>query len=212
MQRPVKKILVRASDAPDRAIAILRNGGIVAYPTETFYGLGADPFNMDAVKRLFALKGRPPEKPLPLIIKDRPMLSGLVEEVPRPAEILIKRYWPGPLTIIFMAKENVPESITAGSGKVAVRVSSGEACRLLLEGFNSPLTSTSANPSGKAPARSAGEVLEYFNGSIDLLIDGGGLAGELGSTIVDVTGGRPCIVREGAVPTQEILKALNAPG
>ena len=203
-----KPIILTAASPLGKAVEIFKNGGVIAYPTETFYGLGADPFNEKAVKRLFSLKGREKGKPIPLIIKDRAMLDAVAETVPPAAERLMKKYWPGPLTIIFKASRRLPSSVTGSTGPIGVRVSSGAAAKLLMNALSSPLTATSANPSGSPASASAKQVVDYFNGNIDLLIDGGTLQGSRGSTVVDVTGGEPRIVREGEVPSMEILRTV----
>lgn len=199
------KPLVIAGDGPlERAADVIRSGGIAAYPTETFYGLGVDPFNDRAVRRLFLLKGRSPDKPVPLVVKNRAMLEMVAARIPPLAERLIKKFWPGPLTIIFEAKKNLPEIVTAGTGRVGVRISSAGVVERLFAVLEVPLTATSANPSSKKPAVSAPEVMDYFNGRLDLVIDGGGTPGGMGSTIVDVTGGEIVLVREGVIPFSEI--------
>lgn len=193
----------------EAAVKTLRGGGLVAFPTETFYGIGADPFNKAALQRLFSLKKRPSKKPFPLIIKDMEMLSGLVESVPLSAARLIEKFWPGPLTIIFNAKDATGAE-PAGSARVGLRISRGEVCKRLMEKLNFPVTATSANTAGKPPARSAAEVLEYFNGRVDLVIDGGRLEGACPSTVVDVTGEDVEVLREGAVPSRDIFDALKS--
>jgi len=201
----IKKPLISGPDfPPEKVREVFKNGGVIAYPTETFYGLGVDPFNIRAVKRLFLLKGRPEKNPISLIIKDRLMLERLVQGVPHAAEKLIEKFWPGPLTIIFKAKAHLPAELLANTGKVGVRVSSNPVAQRLVEELDSPMTATSANPSGKEPPRSPSEVIGYFNGSIDMLIDGGALAGRFGSTIVDITNDRIEIIREGAIPASKL--------
>ncbi len=187
-----------------KAVEVFGSGGIIAFPTETFYGLGVDPFNEVAVKRLFLLKGRGPANPVSLIIKDLPMLRSLVMDVPPVAEGLIKRFWPGPLTIIFRAKDCLPPELLANTGKVGIRISSNPVAQRLVHALDSPITATSANPSGKEPARSADGIIGYFDGSIDMLIDGGELAGRLGSTVVDITGDTVEVVREGEIPASKL--------
>jgi L-threonylcarbamoyladenylate synthase len=185
----------------------LRGGGGVAFPTETFYGLGVKFDIESALERLFALKGRPVEKAVSLIIgnaDDLPVLANEDAVTPR-ARRLIERYWPGPLTLIFDAREGVSHYLTT-RGTVAVRVP-GEsfALRLTREaGF--PVTATSANPAGMAPPVDAGTVGEYFGRGVDLLVDGGRTGGGRPSTIADVTGGEIKVIRHGAVRLDEALK------
>lgn len=202
-------VILKASTSFDEARIVFKRGGLIAYPTETFYGLCVDPFNKVAIERLFTLKGRSAESPISVIIADNLMLKEVAAEVPPAAEALIKRFWPGPLTIIFKAGPKVLPELISSTGKIGVRVSGSPVARRLSKELSSPITATSANPSGKKPPDSAQEVMEYFNGSIDLLIDGGRLPGRLGSTIVDVTKKGIKVIREGEVPADELLKALK---
>ncbi len=204
MPKTKRPLILTPSSPLDKALDAFKSGGIIAYPTETFYGLGVDPFNREAVKKLFILKGRSPKNPFSIIIKDREMLNGLAAEVPPLAEGLIKRFWPGPLTIIFRALPIVPPELIGDTGKIAVRVSSSPIAQKLVEALNSPITATSANPSGKNPPVTAASVVDYFNGSIDILIDGGTLGGRAGSTIVDIMDNRIEIIREGEIPAREL--------
>src|SRR3990167_9776167 len=178
---------------------IFKKGGIIAYPTETFYGLGVDPFNEAAIKKLFELKGRGSDKPVSILIKDKKMLLEVAEEIPLLAEKLIKKFWPGPLTIIFKAKKSIPSLLTGGTGKIGVRISSNPITQKLLEEIDSPITATSANPSGKKSPVTAKEVMDYFGDKIDLVLDGGVLYGKLGSTVIDVTEGELTVIREGEI-------------
>src|SRR3990170_3079771 len=172
-----------------QVLDVFKKGGIIAYPTETFYGLGVDPFNETAVKKLFNLKGREADKPISILVKDKKMLAEVAEEIPLSAEKLIKKFWPGPLTIILKAKKSIPITLRAGTGTIAVRISSNTITQKLLEAIDSPITTTSANPSGKKSPVTASEVMNYFKNKVDLILDGGVLSGKLGSTIVDVTEG-----------------------
>ncbi len=188
---------------------IFKEGGMIAYPTETFYGIGVDPFNKSAVNKLFKLKGRSPDKPISILIKDKKMLLEVVENIPLSAKILIKRFWPGPLTIIFKAKKTIPSVITGNTGKIGVRISSNQITQKLLEEIDSPITTTSANPSGKKSPVTAGEVVDYFGDKIDLIIDGGLLSGKLGSTIVDTTEEELKVIREGEIPGKTVLASVQ---
>jgi len=187
------------------AKAIVEQGGIIAYPTETFYGLGVDPYNEDAVKRLFELKGRGFDKPISLLVKDEAMLQQVAADIPPVARELIGRFWPGPLTIIFKASPQLPPLLTASTGKIGVRVSGNPTTQKLLDAIERPITTTSANPTGRKSPVTAGEVAGYFNGNLDLILDGGELPGRLGSTVVDVTGGRAVILREGEIGAEKII-------
>ena len=188
---------------------IFKKGGMIAYPTETFYGLGVDPFNEIAIKKLFELKGRDPDKPVSILIKDKKMLLTVVEEISPLAEILMKKFWPGPLTIIFKAKKSIPSILTGGTGKIGVRISSNPITQKLLENVDSPITTTSANPSDKKSPITAKEVMDYFGDKIDLILDGGMLYGKLGSTVVDVTEGELIVIREGEISVEAISAYLK---
>ena len=187
---------------PDRiteAVAILKGGGVIAFPTETFYGLGADAGNERAVKQIFGIKGRDFRNPIPLIIGKKEDLSGLVEDIPALAETLMTRFWPGPLTLVFEASGRVNPGLTAGTGKIGIRISSHPVATALAEALGGPITATSANLSGKKECSSAGNVLDQIGGRLDGVIDGGLTAGGQGSTILDVTCDPPRILRHGAI-------------
>ncbi|MEW6740062.1 MAG: L-threonylcarbamoyladenylate synthase [Nitrospirota bacterium] len=182
----------------NKAIAVLKNGGIVAYPTETFYGLGAK-YDMDsALGRLYEIKKRPQEKAMPLIIGSREELFLITDSVNESARDLMDRFWPGPLTILFRARPGLSEYIVSES-KVAVRIPGESFALRLARAAGFPITSTSANISGMPPADSASMVSDYFGGGIDLIIDGGKTKGELPSTIVDITGDMPKTIRHGLI-------------
>lgn len=187
------------------AIEIFMAGGVIAYPTETFYGLCVNPYNADAVQALYRLKGRPPSSPMPLIIGGISMIRFVAKELPPQAVQLMKRFWPGPLTIVLKAADSLPAEVTAGTGTIGVRLPGCPNARRFSNTLGFPITSTSANPSGAAPSTSAKEVLDYFDGAIALIIDGGSLEGKKGSTIVDATGEKLELVRDGAIPSSEIF-------
>ncbi|MDP3260330.1 MAG: L-threonylcarbamoyladenylate synthase [Thermodesulfovibrionales bacterium] len=183
-----------------KAIEILNDGGIVAYPTETFYGLGVKFDKEVSLRKLYELKKRPEEKPMPLIIGGRTLLSMIAVSVNETAELLMDKFWPGPLALLLKAKKDLSSYLTAGTGNIAVRIP-GESFALHLAretGF--PITATSANPSGMPPAEDADAVIRYFGEEVDMVIDGGRTAGGLPSTIADVTEKKIKIVREGAIP------------
>jgi len=204
--RKTRPVTITASSPLDEAAAVVKRGGIIVYPTETFYALGADPFNPQAIKRLYLLKGRPASMPISVIVGDAAMLGRITPEVTPLARSLMERFWPGPLTIIFDALEKLPTELTAGTGTIAARVSSDQVCRRLLSALDAPITATSANPSGMPPPVDASTAVEYFNGDIDLLIDGGRLKGTAGSTIVDCRGAAPVIVRTGEFSAADIMR------
>lgn len=206
-----KPIMLKADSPLDDAVSAFNSGGVIAYPTETTYALGVDPFNIDAVERLFALKKRPEDNPLSILVADRKMLSSVVDEIPECAEALIRRFWPGPLTLVFKANKRIPAPITAGTGTIGVRISSSAICARLLKELKKPITATSANPSGAPSAESAAQVLAYFNGSIEAVIDHQDVydkavvaASVKPSTVVDVTGKELRLIREGAIEWKNI--------
>jgi L-threonylcarbamoyladenylate synthase len=183
----------------DKALEIIKGGGIVSYPTESFYALGVLATDESAVNKLCAIKKRPANKPLPVIVGDLDTLKSIVKSVPPQAEVLMRKFWPGPLTIIFEAADDLPILLTGGSGKIAVRIPGESAALHLAKIAKLPITATSANPSGRVPAKSAQEVRDYFGERIDLLIDRGETPGGKPSTIVDVTVTPMKILREGRV-------------
>ena len=192
-----------------RAVEVLRRGGVVAFPTDTVYGLGAGIYLPRAVERVFELKGRPRHQPLPVLV-------GSLDQVPRLASLppqavaLAGRFWPGGLTLVLAALETVPELVTAGSGTVAVRQPRHPTPLALIEGLGSPITGTSANLSGHPPARTADEVRGQMGGRVDLVLEGGPPPGGRESTVVDLTGKAPLVLREGAIPKEEIEECLGA--
>jgi L-threonylcarbamoyladenylate synthase len=188
---------------PDAAVvadaaAVLRRGGVVAFPTETFYGLGALALDRAAVRRIFELKGRPRSRPL-LVLVDSVEMAERFATIPRSARPLIARYWPGPLTLVVPARAVVPEELTASTGTVGIRVSAHPVARALVAAFGDPLTAPSANVTGEEPPTSAGAVLSSFDRAIELILDGGETPGGLPSTVLDVTVDPPRIIRHGAV-------------
>jgi len=186
------------------AVDLLKNGGVIAYPTETFYGLGAK-FDIDAaLRKIYEIKQRPQDKAMPLIIGERDLLSDIAVEVSSTASALMDKFWPGPLTLIIPARENVSEYITAGTHTVAVRIPGESFALRLAQTAHFPITATSANLSGLPPARDIETVLGYFGDRIDLIIDAGPAPGGLPSTIVDVRGAAPKILREGQISRERL--------
>jgi len=187
----------------------IRAGGIVAFPTETYYGLGVSYSDAEALERLFIIKRRPKDKPIPLVVGDIAALSSVASSLNALALAITGRFWPGPLTILFAAHPGLSDLITGGSGKVAVRVPGRSFALELARAVGHPLTATSANISGMPPADRPDEVIRYFGDAVDLLIDGGRTPGGRPSTIIDMSEGGIKLLREGAVPYEEILKAAN---
>jgi len=194
--------------ALNRAVEALQQGGILAYPTETLYGLGVDPFKEKALERLFHLKGRSPLSPVSILVRDSLMLREVVSALSPSAETLIKTFLPGPLTIVLPARDTLPEGLTAGTGKIGIRISAYPLMAHLFAGFPFPITTTSVNPSGKPAAKDANEIVSYFSEGIDCLLDAGPVPGGIGSTVVDMTDKDPVIIREGVISSKQITEAL----
>jgi L-threonylcarbamoyladenylate synthase len=191
------------------AAAALRRGAIVAYPTETFYGLGALATLPAAVARLGEAKLRPDGKPLPLVAADEAMAFGVWAGVPPEALVLARAFWPGPLTLVAQAAAGLPDPVSPG-GSVAVRVPGSERARELSRLAGGPLVSTSANPSGGPPPAEAGALDPWLLARIDLVLDGGRTPGGLPSTVVEVGSGAPRLLRAGAVPWEAVGAALRS--
>lgn len=180
----------------------------MVYPTETLYGLGVDATDERALGRLVDLKGREEGKPISVLVGDRAMLDTIAAEVPVAAERLMRRFWPGPLTIAVPARPGVSRRLTAGGGTIGVRCSSHPLAAALVAGLGRPLTAPSANPAGAPPPRTVAEARRYFGDAIDAWVDGGVLPGGVGSTVVDAANEIE-IIREGAIPAAEIKAALR---
>jgi len=184
---------------------VIQQGGVIAYRTDTFYGLGADPFNAAAVARIRAIKGRGDDKPILLLISDPDQIGRVIAQRTDEFNRMAERFWPGPLTIIGKAVETLPTEVTAGTGTVGVRLPDNEDVRRLVRDCGGVLTATSANPAGRGPARSAEEVRRYFPEGIDLVIDGGKVTAIQPSTVVDATTSPPRVIREAAIPAKLIF-------
>lgn len=188
------------------AVKTLRFGGVVAYPTETFYGLGVDALNREAVKKIFAAKKRQESQPLLILIPDRSFLPQYARKIPPAAEKLMDCFWPGPLTLVFPATLHLPPELCAGTGTIAIRISPHPVARALVQTFTSAVTSTSANISGQPSPTTAEEVHRQLGESVDLIIDAGRTAGGKPSTIVDATSTRLRVIRKGAVTAEEMQR------
>jgi L-threonylcarbamoyladenylate synthase len=195
-------------DRVDEAVAILRRGGVIAFPTETFYGLGADARNEAAIDKIFGIKGRDFSNPILVVIGDGMHLNTFAEDIPTEARRLMNCFWPGPLTIVFKAARAVSPKLTAGSGKIGIRLSSNPVARALSKSLGGPLTATSANLSGAPECSSAAEVISQMEGKLDGIVDGGHTPGGKGSTIVDMSSNPPKILREGMIPFSLIQDIL----
>ena len=191
-----------------RAVECLSSGGLVAFPTESFYGLAVDSQNETAIQRLFSVKKRRPDRPVLILIPSVEALKRSVKRIPPVAVGLIEKFWPGPLTLIFEAGPRVSPLLTAGTGTIGIRLSSHPVATALTKGLKAPITGTSANISGGPACRSAQEILNAFGQDIDLILNGGKTGLALASTVLDVTVHPPQIVREGMIPRSRLKKCL----
>lgn len=180
------------------AAAVLEGGGVVAFPTETFYGLGVAALDRAAVRRLFALKGRPRSRPILVLVDDPARIERFAVLTAR-ARDLIARHWPGALTLVLPAREGLPPELTAGTATIGVRQPGHPVARALAAALGAPVTAPSANLMGEPPPTTAADVVRVFDGRIDLVLDGGTTSGGLPSTVLDVTVDPPRVLREGAV-------------
>jgi L-threonylcarbamoyladenylate synthase len=191
------------------AVAALKRGDVIVFPTETLYGLGANALDSDAVERVFRLKGRDPKNPIPVLVSNQEMLLTLIVEIPTIAKMLMSRFWPGPLTLVLPARRDIPAPLINDNGGIGVRLSSQPIAKRFLQALGHPLTATSANPSGREPARTVNEAKNYFGGKVGVFIDGGRLTSKKGSTVVQVVGDAIKIIREGEVRRFELNKILG---
>jgi L-threonylcarbamoyladenylate synthase len=191
-------------DEVERAVAALERGGLIVYPTETLYGLGADATRADAVLRLADLKGRDRDKPVSVLVASRAMLDEIASSVSPAAESLMAAFWPGPLTIALPARAEVLPRLTGGSGTIAARVSSHPSAQAIVAALGRPLTATSANPGGSPPAGDVAAARAYFGGRVDVYVDGGPSASGPASTVVDCSTPSPRLLREGAIPLDRL--------
>jgi L-threonylcarbamoyladenylate synthase len=199
------RVLQREIDA---AAETLRQGGVIAFPTDTVYGLGADAFNGAAVARIYDIKGRPRNNPLPLLIADIEGLAAVAGPMPAIARLLARRFWPGGLTLVLPKENSLPAHLATGPN-IAVRVPDHPICLALIQRLGNPIIGTSANRSGQPSMLTADEVAQQLGAEIDFLVRGGRCPGGRQSTVVDVSGESPVILREGMIPSDEIRKTCQ---
>lgn len=192
----------------DRAVGLLRGGELVAFPTDTVYGVGAVVWDRTAVARLYAAKLRVPDKAIPVLLADPADLRLVARVVTPAARRVAERFWPGPLTIVLPAAPAVPAEVTAGGDSIAVRVPDHPLARALIRAAGAPLATTSANLSGGPSPVTAAEVAAQLAGRIGMILDGGRCPGGTASTVVDLTGAAPRIVRPGPISLDALLAAL----
>ena len=188
---------------------VIHQGGVVAFPTETYYGLAVDPFNPDAVERLFHLKQRPLAKPLLTLISEKSQLTRLTPAIPAQYERLMDCFWPGPLTLVFEALSSLSPSVCGGTETIGVRISSHSLATALVVETGQPITATSANVSGCLPAVTAAEVMQAFDVCPDYVLDGGRTPGGKGSTLIGLKRKEPLLIREGVIDFSKITHCLQ---
>ena len=201
-QQPETAILARAAE-------LLRRGLLVVYPTETFYGLACDPRQAKAVERIFEAQGRPERMALPLIAGDRDAVRLCAPAVPDHAQRLMEAFWPGPLTLVLLAGDDLPSRLLGGGHTVGVRVSSHPVAAALARAAGGPIVATSANRSGAPPPSTAVEALEALGDTVSLILDGGPTQGGNSSTVLDLTVDPPRLIRSGAIPAGALETVLG---
>ena len=201
-----ERLPASAPNAIAHCVDILKRGGVVAFPTDTVYGLGALAFDPQGIERLYAIKGREHTKAIAVLIAEAAELELITHSPSQVALRLARRFWPGPLTIVLPSNPKLPEALSPDN-TIGVRVPDHEVARVLLAAAG-PMAVTSANRSGQANTRTAGEVLEQLEERVDLVLDGGQTPGDTPSTVVDITGEKPKVLRPGPVGEAEILAAL----
>ncbi len=191
------------------AAEVIRTGGVVVIPTFCLYGLAADAFNAAALQKIFDIKKRPDSNPLLIFIKDIRDIGDLVKDVSPAAVKLMNRFWPGKVTLIFNAKDHLPQALTAGTGKIGIRIPDHPVTSALVKAAGCPITGTSANISGQPGCHRVTDLAESLIQNVDLVLDAGDLSGGTGSTVVDTTLETPSILREGVVSASAIDDALK---
>ena len=199
----------QSGDAPRRALRILRAGGLVAFPTDTYYALGAAANDTTAIARVFAAKRRPTAEPLPLLVADRDQWRSAVAEIPAMALRLADRFWPGPLTIVCLRSSLLPPALGGDGGTVGIRQPAIPVAIALCRGLGQPVVGTSANTHGMPAPITAAQVALDLGESVDLILDGGRSPGTRPSTVVDVTRTPPVVVRVGAVPMDAVRAVIG---
>jgi L-threonylcarbamoyladenylate synthase len=189
----------------DEIVSLLQNGGVIAFPTDTAYGLGADPFNLAAIERIFTIKGRPDSKPVLLLVDSLAMAHSVIERNDMFDRVAAK-FWPGSLTLVAHAVASLPAAVTAGTRTIGLRWPIAATATHLMSRFARPITATSANRSGMETPITAAEVRDQIGDSIDVLIDGGTLPARAGSTILDLTADPPVLIREGPVAFESLVE------
>jgi len=210
----MKKVIPIDPDNPDPGILselgrVIRKGGVVAFPTDTHYGLATNPFDTVALGRIFEMKGRDRSKPILILISSPEMLQGLVAEISPLAKRAMARFWPGPLTLVFKGAGELPDLLMGGTGKIGIRFPEASLAIALIEATGLPITATSANLSGRKNPASAADVEAMLSPDIDYILDGGSSGLSLSSTVLDVSESDPRVLREGAISRQGLGEGLG---
>ena len=192
-----------------RAVTVVKQGGVIAFPTRCLYGLGADAFNAAAVDRVFEIKQRPSQKPILILIDRRIQLERLVSHVSKAASRIMDQFWPGRVTLVFEAADTVQDYLTAGSGKIGIRLPGHPVAAALVDSLGGPLTGTSANLSGRPGCGRIADLDPQLIQQLDAILDAGPLKGGTGSTVVDVTQDIPRVLREGDISEKEIMTLIK---
>jgi len=203
------KLLSNSTEDLKIAAEIIRNGGLVAFPTETVYGLGANALNGDAVEKIFKAKGRPGDNPLIVHVSDKKQIEMAVREITQNGKKLIDKYFPAPLTVVMEKADMIPTSVTAGLSTVGVRMPNHDTALKFLAECKVPVAAPSANSSGKPSPTTAQHVLEDLDGKIDAIIDGGACTVGVESTVIDVSGEIPCLLRPGGITYEQLVDTLG---
>jgi len=201
-ENPDREVIRRAGEA-------IRQGALVAFPTETVYGLAADAFNLDAIGRVYEVKARPAKNPLPVQVASEDDIQKLAVDIPDAAFELIHRFLPGPLTIVLRASPGLPEPVTAGTGKVGIRIPDHKVALELIKAAGTPIVAPSANPSGQPAPTTAEGVLAYLDGRIEVVLDAGPTRLRIPSTVVDLTELPPKILRRGSIGDEALAPYLR---
>lgn len=209
------EVLKISSDAPERHIVeyaadFIKRGRVVGIPTDTFYGLSADPFNLAAIERVFQIKGRPETKALPILVSSTEQAVTLARDVPDAFLLLAHKFWPGALTLVVEATHRLPLKVTGNSGRVALRWPDSQIATALIESAGGPVTGTSANLSGFPSCTNAQQIVKQLGDRLPLILDSGDTGAVLASTIVRINGDEWAIAREGALPEAEIQQAFES--
>jgi tRNA threonylcarbamoyl adenosine modification protein (Sua5/YciO/YrdC/YwlC family) len=209
------EVLKISPEAPEQrvieyAAGFIKRGQVIAIPTDTFYGLSADPFNLAAIERVFQVKGRPENRALPILVNSIEQAVTLMRDVPERFLVLAHKFWPGALTLVVEATHRLPRKITGNNGRVALRWADSRVVTALIDAVGGPVTGTSANLSGQPSCTNAAQILEQFGERLPLILDAGDTGGVLASTIVRIEGDDWIIAREGALPNSEIEKAFES--